>query len=104
MVTESHAGRRPQLGAGLRSWAGAGRAEQASAGAPIRGVVALAAVSDLTACADEGLGGGAAAALMGGSPAAEPDRYARADPARLLPIGVPVWLLHGTETTGCPRR
>ena len=70
--------------------------------APIRGVVALAAVSDLTACADEGLGGGAAAALMGGSPAAEPDRYARADPARLLPIGVPVWLLHGDRDDRVP--
>jgi acetyl esterase/lipase len=70
--------------------------------APIRGVVALAAVSDLTACAEEGLGGGAAAALMGGSPAAEPDRYARADPARLLPIGVPVWLLHGDRDDRVP--
>jgi pimeloyl-ACP methyl ester carboxylesterase len=70
--------------------------------APIRGVVALAAVSDLTACADEGLGGGAAAALMGGSPAAEPDRYARADPACLLPIGVPVWLLHGDRDDRVP--
>ena len=70
--------------------------------APIRGVVALAAVSDLTACADEGLGGGAAAALMGGSPAAEPDRYAQGDPARLLPIGVPVWLLHGDRDDRVP--
>jgi acetyl esterase/lipase len=70
--------------------------------APIRGVVALAAVSDLTACADQGLGGGAAAALMGGSPAAEPERYARADPARLLPLGVPVWLLHGDRDDRVP--
>jgi acetyl esterase/lipase len=69
---------------------------------PIRAVVALAAVSDLTACYDEGLGGGAAAALMGGSPAAHPERYARADPARLLPIGVPVWLLHGRQDDRVP--
>ena len=44
----------------------------------------------------EGLGNGAAGALMGGSPADHPDRYARADPAGLLPIGVPLRVLHGS--------
>src|ERR1700761_8292402 len=63
--------------------------------APIRAVVALAAVSELTACYDEGLGDGAAGALIGGSPADHPDRYAVTDPARLLPIGIPLWLVHG---------
>ncbi len=69
---------------------------------PIRAVVALAAVSDLTAGYEEGLGNGAAGALMGGSPAARPERYALADPARLLPIGVPVWLLHGDRDDRVP--
>jgi acetyl esterase/lipase len=73
----------------------AGSPWRTSGPAPIRAVVALAAVSDLTACYDEGLGDGAAGALIGGSPADYPDRYAEADPVGLLPIGVPVWLLHG---------
>jgi acetyl esterase/lipase len=69
---------------------------------PIRAVVALAAVSDLTACDAEGLGDGAASALMGGRSATCPERYARADPARLLPIGVPVTLLHGSRDDRVP--
>jgi acetyl esterase/lipase len=61
-----------------------------------RGVVALAAVSDLWACYRKGLGSGAASALMGGAPGdfAE-DRYLEADPCRLVPAGGQVWLLHG---------
>ncbi len=48
-----------------------------------RGVVALAAVSNLAACDEQGLGRGAAALLMGGGPAS------------LLPLSVPVLLVHG---------
>ena len=69
---------------------------------PIRAVVALAAVSDLAAAYQQGLGNGAAGALMGGSPADHPDRYARADPAGLLPIGVPLWVLHGSRDDVVP--
>jgi acetyl esterase/lipase len=60
------------------------------------GVVALAAVSDLAACHAERLGGGAAAGLIGGGPGRYPDRYALADPAPLIPLGVRVRLVHGT--------
>jgi acetyl esterase/lipase len=60
-----------------------------------RGVVALAAVSDLTGCAEQDLGGGAAAALMGGGPGEWPDRYALADPALLVPGAAAVRLVHG---------
>jgi acetyl esterase/lipase len=66
-----------------------------SRGAPIRAVVALAAVSELAAAFGQRLGNGAAGALMGGSPAEHPDRYAQADPAGLLPIGVPLRVIHG---------
>ena len=69
---------------------------------PIRAVLALAAVSDLAACYDEGLGGGAAAALIGGSPARYPDRYAQAAPAALVPIGVPIALVHGSRDDRVP--
>lgn len=89
-------------GGHLSLWAAARSRRPAASGVPIRGVVALAAVSDLTACYDEGLGGGAAEALIGGSPAGYPDRYAAADPAQLLPIGVPLWLLHGGRDDRVP--
>jgi acetyl esterase/lipase len=61
------------------------------------GVVGLAAVSDLTGCARQRLGRGAAQALMGGGPRRHPERYAAADPARLVPVPVPVRLVHGAE-------
>jgi acetyl esterase/lipase len=70
--------------------------------APVKAVVGLAAVSDLTACYLRGLGDGAAGALAGGSPAEHPDRYALVDPGRLLPLGVPLWLVHGTEDEDVP--
>jgi len=61
----------------------------------VRGVVALAAVSDLAACAEQDLGRGAAVLLMGGAPERYPGRYAQADPARLLPVPARVRLVHG---------
>jgi acetyl esterase/lipase len=61
-----------------------------------RGVVVLAGVSGLADCYDQGLGSGAAAALMGGGPADFPRRYREADPAVMLPLGCPVRLVHGS--------
>jgi acetyl esterase/lipase len=69
---------------------------------PIRAVVALAAVSELAAAHEQRLGNGAAGALMGGSPADHPDRYALADPAGLLPIGVPLRVRHGSRDDEVP--
>ena len=68
----------------------------------VRGVVALAAVSDLAACHALGLGQGAAAALLGGSPRQRPERYRAADPIRLLPLGCPVRLVHGSADDRVP--
>lgn len=72
------------------------------------GVVALAAVSDLVACHQLGLGQGAADALIGGGPDRFADRYAVADPAGLLPIGpsarLPVRLVHGTADDVVPHQ
>lgn len=51
----------------------------------------------LVASARAGLGKGAVVDLMGGSPDEVPDRYAVADPAALLPTGVPVVLIHGED-------
>lgn len=63
---------------------------------PVRGVVALAAITDLRAYG-EGAGSCNAAVpqLLGGGPAAFPERYAHASPIELLPLGVPVRLVHG---------
>jgi acetyl esterase/lipase len=79
-----------------------GAAELARAGAPPRGVLGLAAVSDLTASYDLDLDGGAVTALLGGAPAAVAERYLAADPLGRLPVGVPVALVHGTEDAQVP--
>src|ERR1700722_1268764 len=75
------------------------RTEVSAAGG---GVVALAAVTDLTASYREALGQQAAGALMGGGPDRFPDRYAVADPARVLPGGVAARLVHGTADDRVP--
>jgi pimeloyl-ACP methyl ester carboxylesterase len=67
-----------------------------------RGVVALASVSGLADCYNQGLGNGAAGALMGGGPARFPQRYRAADPAALLPLGCPVRLVHGSLDDAVP--
>lgn len=69
--------------------------------API-GALAQAGVVDLVAAADAGLGGGATESLLGGGPREHPDRYARASPAELVPLVVPVELVHGVADTIVP--
>jgi len=66
-------------------------------GVPLRGAVGLGAVSDLARAAALGLGGGAVDRLLGGSPERRPERYAIADPAALVPLGVPQVLVHGAD-------
>ena len=65
-------------------------------------MVALAPVSDLAACYRAGLDDDAAGALLGGGPEEQPERYAAADPARLVPLGVPVHIVHGTADDRVP--
>jgi acetyl esterase/lipase len=66
-------------------------------------VVALAPVADLHRAHAEHLGDGAVAALLGGSPAEHPDRYAATDPAGLLrQRSAPVTVLHGTDDAQVP--
>lgn len=63
-------------------------------------VVALAPVADLDAAARDRLGGGATQALLGGEPDDVPERYAAADPLRLLGCVDPstrITVLHGTS-------
>lgn len=58
--------------------------------------VPQAPVAALARAQELGLGAGAVAALLGGSPAQVPERYAVADPVALAPTGVPTTIVHGT--------
>jgi pimeloyl-ACP methyl ester carboxylesterase len=59
-------------------------------------VLALAPVADLGRGYHLGLDGGAVDRLLGGGPDEVPGRYASVDPIRLLPLPVPVVVVHGT--------
>lgn len=69
-----------------------GRRDQTPA---VRGVLALAAVSDVAEAYRRDLDLGAARALLGGGPARYPDRYAVASPAALPVPDAPTVLVHG---------
>ncbi|HIV58324.1 MAG TPA: alpha/beta hydrolase [Candidatus Stackebrandtia faecavium] len=84
-------------GGHLALWAAARHAESV----PIRGVVALAPVADLELCHHADLDDGAAEALLGGSPARFPQRYALTNPMQ-LDIDVPVTIVHGTSDDRVP--
>jgi acetyl esterase/lipase len=87
-------------GGHLALWA-AGRerlAEGAPGGSPaiaFKRVISQAGVCDLAGAYRRWRGGGAAAALMGGSPEQLPERYAVGDPLARVPLGMPVLLVHG---------
>lgn len=68
----------------------------------LRGVVPLAAVSDLRRAYALQLGGGVVGELLGGPPDRVPQRYAAADPIELLPISPPQRMLHGTADNIVP--
>jgi acetyl esterase/lipase len=63
---------------------------------PVTRVVAQAAVCNLVAAGEP------AWELLGGPPDEVPDRYARADPMQLVPLGVPTLLVHGAEDETVP--
>ncbi|TDQ50175.1 alpha/beta hydrolase family protein [Actinomycetospora succinea] len=69
---------------------------------PVRGVVSLAGVLTLADAAREGIGDGAARAFVGAGPDEAPERYALADPAALLPLGVPVRAVHAPDDDRVP--
>jgi acetyl esterase/lipase len=82
-------------GGHLAVWA-AGRAGTTGWGdvrVPVTAAVSQAGVLDLAAAYDEGLGGGAVAALVGEAPGPAYDEW---DPRRQLPLDVPVRCVHAT--------
>ena len=68
----------------------------------VAAAVGLAPITDLAHAHDLGLGDGAVAQLLGGSPAHVPERCAAASPIALLPLGVRQLLLHGTADQAVP--
>ena len=83
-------------GGHLALWAAAQAGRRAVDLPGLRGVVALAPVSDLHEAWERHLSQDAVVELLGGSPAEVGERYDAASPARLLPLGVPQMLIHGT--------
>ena len=88
-------------GAALALWAGsrAGLPAEAPGADPLVSpiaIVAQAAPADLAGIY-RATGGGAVAALMGGSPERFADRYALADPLARVPLPMPTLLVHGTD-------
>jgi acetyl esterase/lipase len=62
----------------------------------LRGVIPLAAVTDLRLAWRLQLSNGVVKEFLGGSPEQFPQRYAATSPMELLPISVPQRLIHGT--------
>jgi acetyl esterase/lipase len=66
------------------------------------GVIALAGVCDLGLASKLALGNHAVDHLIGGDPQSHAERFAIADPIRLVPTGVPSILVHGDLDTSVP--
>jgi dipeptidyl aminopeptidase/acylaminoacyl peptidase len=62
----------------------------------VTAAVLQAGVLDLERAAAQRLGDGAVQDLLGAEPAEAPERYAAADPVRLVPAGVDLLCVHGT--------
>jgi acetyl esterase/lipase len=71
-------------------------ASRSSPVVPVTRVVAMAAVCDLESTGEPGW------ELLGGTPEQVPERFAAADPMRLVPLGVPTLLVHGADDATVP--
>jgi acetyl esterase/lipase len=106
VVVGHSAGGHLAMWAAARARVPAGSAIQSADLLPVRGVLDLAGPVDLTAniagyerlCRDTVI-----TTLIGGTPAAVPERYAHASPMTLLPLGVPQVLLMGEHEDFVPR-
>ncbi|GAA5143160.1 alpha/beta hydrolase [Nocardioides marinquilinus] len=96
VVTVGHS-----AGGHLAVWAaGRQRYGWSDGGVAVTHAVSQAGVLDLVASERDGLGGGAAAALLGHVPAeGEDERY---DPRQQVPLDVPVWCVHAGDDTTVP--
>jgi acetyl esterase/lipase len=89
-------------GGHLAAWAASrDRFDEWAGGVDVTAVVSQAGVLDLRAGHDDGLGGGAVAALLGHPPGPADARF---DPIAQVPLGVPVWCVHAPDDTVVPIR
>lgn len=81
-----------------------GRAHALRGGEPLKlkGVLALAAVDDLRRAVQANVCSDMAVKLLGGTPDAVPERYDAASPIELLPLGIPVAIVHGERDPVVP--
>lgn len=79
---------------GIGHSAGGHLATWAAKGGGLTHVISQAGVLDLQAAHDEDLGGGAVERFLGHPPG---PADAGLDPIRMLPLGVPVWCVHGRD-------
>jgi acetyl esterase/lipase len=72
---------------------------------PLRGAVSIGGVPDMRAFAanPEGPCGGRQIRVLGGPPAAYPERYALVSPAERLPLGIPQVLIWGEKDSVAPQ-
>jgi acetyl esterase/lipase len=94
-------------GGQLAVWAGArpklpADAPGADPAVQLTAAVSQAGVLDLQTAARTGVGDGAEADLLGGTPDQVPDRYRRTDPIELLPILTPVLCVHSRADQNVP--
>jgi acetyl esterase/lipase len=85
-------------GGQLAVWAAA----RPEAGVRLTGAVAQAGALDLDELSRLGTSRGVVNQLLAGTPAEVPHRYEAASPARRLPIGVPLLLVHGVHDDDVP--
>lgn len=67
---------------------------------PIRGVVSLAGITDMSAFGQRC--GGAVSKLLGGPPEKFPERYQQTSPIEIAPLGIRQWLIHGARDSIVP--
>jgi acetyl esterase/lipase len=79
-------------GGHLATWAAARGRFRWPVRVPVTHVISQAGVLDLGSAYRDGLGSGAVQALVGGPPG---PAYDEVDPARQIPLDVPVWCVHG---------
>lgn len=84
---------------GLGHSAGGHLATWAAGHGGLTQVVSQAGVLDLRAAYDDGLGDGAVERFLGHPPGPGDDHL---DPLRCVPLGVPVWCVHGTDDDVVP--
>lgn len=89
-------------GGQLAIWAGKHHRDRIDPSIRLDRIVGLAPVVDLTRTYERQLGAHSVFHLLGGSPEEYPDRYASADPMKMMPLEVPQLLLHGNADEALP--